>query len=53
MSRDEMNHLQSVRLVKQVNNVYHSVEYYRKKMQQVGLEPGFSSGIGVVHLSCL
>ena len=45
MSRDEMNHLQSVRLVKQVNNVYHSVEYYRKKMQQVGLEPGDIKGI--------
>ncbi len=45
MSRDEMNHLQSVRLVKQVNNVYHSVEYYRKKMQNVGLEPGDIKGI--------
>lgn len=45
MSRDEMSHLQSVRLVKQVNNVYHSVEYYRKKMQNVGLEPGDIKGI--------
>lgn len=45
MSRDEMEHLQSVRLVKQVNNVYHNVEYYRKKMQAVGLEPGDIRGI--------
>ena len=33
MSRDELHNLQSKRLVKQVNNVYHNVEYYRKKMQ--------------------
>ena len=40
MSRDELHHLQSKRLVKQVNNVYHNVEYYRKKMQVLGIEPG-------------
>jgi len=40
MSRDEIHNLQSVRLVKMVNRVYHSVEFYRKKMQQLGLEPG-------------
>ena len=45
MSRDEMEHLQSTRLVKQVNYVYHNVEYYRKKMQAVGLEPGDIKGI--------
>ena len=45
MSRDEMLHLQGVRLVKQVNNIYHNVEYYRKKMQQAGLEPGDIRGI--------
>ncbi len=45
MSRDEMQHLQSTRLVKQVNYVYHNVEYYRKKMQAVGLEPGDIKGI--------
>ena len=45
MSRDERAHLQSVRLVKQVNNVYHNVEYYRRKMQNVGLEPGDIKGI--------
>lgn len=45
MSRDEREHLQSIRLVKQVSNVYHSVEYYRKKMQAIGLEPGDIKGI--------
>ena len=45
MSRDEMQVLQSKRLVKTVNRVYHNVEYYRKKMQRVGLEPGDIKGI--------
>ena len=45
LSRDEMEHLQSTRLVKQVNYVYHNVEYYRKKMQAAGLEPGDIKGI--------
>ena len=39
MSRDEMTALQSARLVKLVDYVYHNVEFYRKKMQQVGLMP--------------
>lgn len=45
MSRDEMQTLQSARLVKVVDRVYHNVEYYRKKMQQVGLEPGDIKGL--------
>lgn len=40
MSRDEIHNLQSARLKKMVDRVYHSVEFYRKKMQQMGLEPG-------------
>lgn len=40
MSRDELSALQSARLVKLVDYVYHNVEFYRKKMQAVGLEPG-------------
>ncbi len=40
MSRDEMTALQSARLRKLVNYVYHNVEFYRKKMQNVGLLPG-------------
>ncbi len=39
MSRDEMTNLQSARLVKLVDYVYHNVEFYRKKMQAVGLLP--------------
>ena len=39
MSRDEMQVVQSARLVKLVDYVYHNVEFYRKKMQQVGLMP--------------
>ncbi len=46
MSRDELADLQSKRLVKVVNRVYHNVEYYRKKMQEVGIEPGDIQGIG-------
>ncbi len=40
MSRDQMTTLQSARLVKLVDYVYHNVEFYRKKMQAVGLMPG-------------
>lgn len=39
MSKDERLNLQSARLVKIVDYVYHNVEFYRKKMQKVGLLP--------------
>lgn len=45
MSRDEMRILQSARLVKTVERVYHNVPFYRKKMQELGLEPGDIKGI--------
>ena len=45
MSRDEMTNLQSKRLVKLVDYVYHNVEFYRKKMQELGIEPGDIKGI--------
>ena len=45
MSRDEMTALQSVRLVKLVDYVYHNVEFYRKKMQSKGLLPGDIKGL--------
>ena len=45
MSRDEMTALQSARLVKTVNRVYHNVPFYRKKMQELGLEPGDIRGM--------
>ena len=49
MSRDEMTTLQSKRLVKTVERVYHNVEYYRKKMQAMGVEPGDINGIEDLH----
>ena len=45
MSRDEMSNLQSARLVKLVDYVYHNVEFYRKKMQAIDLMPGDIKGI--------
>lgn len=45
MSRDELRELQSKRLKKVVDRVYHNVEYYRKKMQAAGIEPGDINGI--------
>lgn len=49
MSRDEMSHLQDIRLARLVDRVYHNVEFYRKKMQEVGLEPGDIRGIEDVN----
>ncbi len=40
MPRDELNRLQSDRLVKTVKRIYHSVPFYREKMQKKGIEPG-------------
>ena len=40
MSRDEMSVLQSRRLIDVVNRVYNNVEFYRRKMQDIGVEPG-------------
>ena len=45
MSTDEKMTLQSARLVKLVDRVYHNVEFYRKRMQSVGIEPGDVTGI--------
>ena len=45
MSRDEMTVMQGARLVKLVNRVYHNVPFYRKKMQELGLEPGDIRGM--------
>lgn len=45
MSRDELTHMQSVRLKKLVKRLYHDVEFYRNKMQEIGLEPGDIRGI--------
>ena len=45
MSRDELTALQSSRLVKLVDYVYHNVEFYRKKMQAIGLLPSDIKGV--------
>jgi phenylacetate-CoA ligase len=45
ISRDELETIQSKRLVKLVDRVYHNVEFYRKRMQEAGLEPGDIKGI--------
>ena len=45
MSREEMRNLQSARLRKLVDYVYHNVEFYRKKMQAIGLLPTDIKGI--------
>lgn len=45
MSREEMNRLQSQRLVKTVERVYFNVPHYREKMQKIGLEPGDIKGV--------
>lgn len=49
MSRDEMEALQSERLVKQVKNVYDNVAFYNKKMKELGVEPGDIRGIEDIH----
>ncbi len=45
MSRDEKIVLQGARLVKTVDRVYHSVPFYRRKMQNIGIEPGDIRGL--------
>ncbi len=45
MDREQMRIMQGKRLAKQVSNVYHNVPFYRKKMQELGLEPGDIKGI--------
>ena len=39
MSRDEMRKLQSTRLKRVVERVYHNTPFYRKKMQELGITP--------------
>ncbi len=45
MSREEMTALQSKRLVELVEYVYNNVEFYRKKMQAIGIKPSDIKGI--------
>jgi phenylacetate-CoA ligase len=39
MDREQMREVQSKRLCETVERVYHNVPFYRKKMQELGLEP--------------
>ncbi len=45
LSRDEMNDLQSKKLVEMVERVYHNVDFYRKKMHALGITPEDIKGI--------
>ncbi|NLK22041.1 MAG: phenylacetate--CoA ligase [Epulopiscium sp.] len=45
MGREEIRILQGKRLGATVERVYHNVPFYRKKMQELGLEPGDIKGI--------
>ena len=40
MSREQLRDLQSQRLRKMADYVYHNTPFYRKKFQEMGLEPG-------------
>ena len=40
MDREHMRELQGRRLKEVVSRVYHNVPFYRKKMQELGIEPG-------------
>lgn len=48
-SRDQMTALQNKRLVDTVKRVYENVEYYRRKMQEIGVEPGDIRGVEDLH----
>lgn len=39
MSRDEMRKLQSIRLKRVIERVYHNTPFYRKKMQELNITP--------------
>lgn len=45
LSRDEMNQLQGERLIATVERVYENVPFYKKKMDDMGLEVGDIRGI--------
>ncbi len=49
MSRDELNALQSERLVKQIRRVYDNVPYYREKMKEKGVTPDDIRGVEDLH----
>ena len=48
-SREQIHQWQSERLVKQVQNVWDNVPYYRKRMEEAGLEPGDIKSVDDLH----
>ncbi|MFZ5590366.1 MAG: phenylacetate--CoA ligase family protein, partial [Bacillota bacterium] len=46
MSRDELYALQLARLQETVRRVYENVPFYRRKMQEAGIEPGDIKELG-------
>lgn len=49
-SRDELRHLQDERLRSLVKRVYEHVPFYRKKMDDLGVEPRDIHGVEQIHL---
>jgi phenylacetate-CoA ligase len=49
MPLEQLQALQSERLVKQVQHVYENVPYYRQKMDEIGLKPEDIKGIEDLH----
>lgn len=49
MSVDKLKAMQSEKLVKQVKNVYENVEFYRRKMDEMGVKPEDIKGIEDLH----
>ncbi len=49
MPLDELRTLQSQRLVAQVKHAYEDVQFYRKKMDAIGIRPEDIHGIGDLH----
>ncbi len=49
-SREQIRALQSERLVAQVKHVYENVPYYKKLMQDKGVEPGDIKSVDDLHL---
>lgn len=45
MSREELQQVQSERLVNTVKRIYHNVPFYRDRMQKAGIEPGDIHGM--------
>ncbi len=49
MDREQLRELQSSRLKEMAEYVYHNTPFYRKKFQEMGLEPGDIQGLDDLH----